>query len=416
MQYLNYKRPFRRGMWVLLVVAAVVLTCVAQEPSEGQSAITAVAATRPITDLLPQTLAGIRSTSDIRQFQPSTLSELTGEKTPIFLEYGVDAAAAREYGDYRIEVFQTPSPNQAFGLFTYSSPEPVDYGKVKNSRLAATSTAGGSLLWESNFFVRIEAVRQPYSSLHVAARLATEIGEIAGGAKGPGRFPSLPDSLPSNGIAPLKVRYFLGSGALGSFVEHASDMFGFEGQAEAAVASYNQKTADRGAEPLKLLIVEYNTPQFARDALDRATVFAASLSEDKQKSIIIKREGNYIIEAVDVANHDYAQQLVDSVKYPYVVEWLKDPHSRHYDRFAGQKAAQIILSSFGIVGLLLMGAFLGGAIFGIVVFIRRRRRQLEVFSDAGGMLFLDIDRLCTGRPNRIELAGAPGQLIEGGDN
>jgi len=59
----------------------------------------------------------------------------------------------------------------------------------------------------------------------------------------------------------------------------------------------------------------------------------------------------------------------------------------------------------------LMAAFVGGGILGTVAFIRRRRRQLEVFSDAGGMLCLDIDRLCTGTA-RMELAS--GGATEGG--
>jgi len=39
-----------------------------------------VTAARSAADLLPPVLAGVRSTSDIKQFQLSSLGELTGEK------------------------------------------------------------------------------------------------------------------------------------------------------------------------------------------------------------------------------------------------------------------------------------------------------------------------------------------------
>jgi hypothetical protein len=397
---------------VLLAIAAAgfaagVVTCSAEEPSERQSGVTFVAAPHSITDLLPPTLAGLRSDGGIKQFQPSSLGDLIGERAPIFLEYGVDGAAARDYGEYRVQVFQTASPMQAFGLFTYNSPQPVDFRGVKESSVATARTPDGEILWKGNFFVSIRTVRTRPDRLRTADRLSSEIAGLVGNAA-PGQFPSLPDSLPSNSSGGQKVRYFLGARSLGSFVEHAGEMFGFEGRAEAALGAYDQTAGNPADKPVNLLIVEYHTPQFAHDALVRAIGFATSLPEDEQKRIIIRREGNYIVEATGVANgianHDVARHLVDSVKYPYTVKWLKDPHSRSYDRFAGQKAAQIILSSFGIVGVLLMAAFVGGAILGTTAFIRRRRRQLEVFSDAGGMLCLDIDRLCTGAPTRMELA------------
>ncbi len=413
LQFPGYKLLMKRGVLILLAATTIGLPCRAQDANDSESSITIVTTTRTITDVLPATLAGIKSTGDIKQFQRTDLSELTGGQTPIFLEYGVAVAAARQYGEYRVEVFQTPNPICAFGLFTYSSPQPVDFGKVKGTALATARITGGAILWDSSFFVRIQAPSRRSDNIQTTAKFWSEIAAILGDAKAPGRLPGLPDSLPPDGNVGQKVRYFRGPRSLGSFVDHATEMFGFEGRAEAVLARYDQKTGDAAAEPIKLLIVEYNTPQFAHDALARATAFAASLPQDEQNKIIIKREGNYIVEAAGIANHELAQQLVDSVKYPYTVKWLKDPHSRHYDRFAGRKAAQIILSSFSIVGVLVLGAFFGGALLGTVIFVRRRRRQLLVFSDAGGMLCLDIEGLCSGMPTRMELAGG---LIEGGDN
>jgi hypothetical protein len=268
---------------------------------------------------------------------------------------------------------------------------------------ARARTPAGAILWKGSFFVSIDAAHTRADNYRIAERVLAEIaarvGEVA-----PGQLPGLPDNLPATASGGKRVRYFLGARSLSPFIENAADMFGFEGRAEAALAAYDQTEANPSAAPLNLLIVEYNTPQFAHDALTRAIGFAKSLPEDEQKRVIIKREGNYIVEVTGVENHDLARQLVDSVKYPYTVKWLKDPHSRSYDRFAGQKAAQIILSSFGIVGVLLMAAFVGGGIFGTVAFIRRRRRALEMFSDAGGMLCLDIAQLRTGAPARMELA------------
>jgi len=399
----------------MLLAMAAGAPCYAQEAGGSQSAITVVATSRPITGLLPGTLGGIRSTSEIKLFQPGSLDEIVGEKAPVFLEYGVSSAAMREYGDYRVEVFQTSNPLHAFGLFTYNSPEPVDLAKIKDSTSAAVRIPEGAMVWESNFFVSINAIHKRPGISPIAARLSADMAAVIGSSKGPAQVPGLLGSLPAGGDGVHKIRYFLGTRALASFVEHAADLFPFEGRAEAVLARYDQKMAGQErTEPLRFLIVEYNTPQFAHDALERATAFAASLPQEDQNSMLIKRTGNYIVTAAGIANHDLAQQLVDSVKYPYTIKWLKDPRARYYDRFAGQKAAQVILSSFGIVGILLMSAFAGGVIFGTVVFVRRRRRQVEVFSDAGGMLCLDLDRLCAAAPVRMKLAG--GGLVEGGDN
>jgi hypothetical protein len=75
------------------------------------------------------------------------------------------------------------------------------------------------------------------------------------------------------------------------------------------------------------------------------------------------------------------------------VKWLREPPPPSSFGFEGRKAAQVLTSTFGIIGLVLLAALIGGSAFGAVVFIRRRKRLNSLFSDAGGMLRLDIDPL-----------------------
>ena len=142
---------------------------------------------------------------------------------------------------------------------------------------------------------------------------------------------------------------------------------------------------------MKLLIVECHTPQFATDAMERVSNYVASLPEAEQQQIILKRTGNYVIEALNVRNRDFAEGLINSVQYPYTVKWLRNPLWPTNDPFRMEKTANMLLSTFGLLGLILLTVLVVGSVFGATIFLKRRRQQGEVFSDAGGMLRLDID-------------------------
>jgi hypothetical protein len=142
---------------------------------------------------------------------------------------------------------------------------------------------------------------------------------------------------------------------------------------------------------MKLVIVECHTPEFATDELARVTSYISSLPEIEQQHIVFKRTGNYIVAAMNAGDREFAEGLVNSVQYLYTVKWLRNPLWPANDPFRAQKAAEMLLSTFGLLGLILLTVLVGGTIFGTSVFLKRRKEQREVFSDAGGMLRLDIE-------------------------
>src|SRR4029077_13524516 len=138
------------------------------------------------------------------------------------------------------------------------------------------------------------------------------------------------------------------------------------------------QTTEAPDSSLKLLIVEFHTPQFATDAMARITSYVASLSEADRQRIVFQRTGNYVVEAVNVQNREYAEGLVNSVQYPYTVKWLRNPLWPTNDPFRMEKTANMLLSTFGLLGLILLTVLVVGSVFGTTIFLKRRKQQREV--------------------------------------
>jgi hypothetical protein len=391
---MRYKKAVLSTLLVAWLVAPLAISAQTADAGAVPSStpVVTIAPVRPVGELLPDTLAGIQATGEVKIYASDDLAGVEGG-APL-AEYHVRQAASRDYGKLRVEVFETPNQFTAFGLFAYNAglggarPQAVALGA------GGVRLDGALIFWKDNCVVRISAAgAQP-------ARAVTSAHTMLGRAvadsivlHNPALRPRLLESLPANMVA-RSERYFLGPQSLGAYVDHGREMFAFAGGAEAVLAEYRQAGRAKGAAapPVKLVIVEYHTPQFATEAMAAATSYVESLTEPEREKIILKREGNFIVEAVGVENHELAQSLVASVKYPYVVKWMAPlPRMPKEDPLRAQKAAQLLISTFSLLGLLLLAVLAGGSIFGSIVFFRRRKQQRQTFSDAGGMLRLDLD-------------------------
>ncbi|KAF0247544.1 MAG: hypothetical protein FD167_3058, partial [bacterium] len=131
-------------------------------------------------------------------------------------------------------------------------------------------------------------------------------------------------------------------------------------------------------------------------AFKKITDYRNSLPEAEKNKIVLKREGNYIIEADDFASAEMAKKLVEGVQYSYVVKWLNEDTPVDNGRTIASEAiktGKILTSVFGLIGVGLVFAVIGGVGLGFLVFYFRRRDKLvvESYSDAGGMMRLNLD-------------------------
>ena len=167
------------------------------------------------------------------------------------------------------------------------------------------------------------------------------------------------------------------------------DALSFHGGAEAAVANYNGS---------RMVLVEFNTPQIATDNDQRVLAKLQEVGNQGQPlPSAYRRVGNYAVFVFDAPNQEAANQLIDQVKYQQMVQWLGENPYR-YDR-AVREFADTTLGVFVNVvkasGLVILGSLAIGGLLGAVLFSRRRaqQRSQEAYSDAGGMLRLNLDEI-----------------------
>jgi hypothetical protein len=171
----------------------------------------------------------------------------------------------------------------------------------------------------------------------------------------------------------------------------ALDAFDFDEGTEAVTARY---------EGGRLVIVEFPTPQHSVDADARINGRIAQLrAEGRPTPSAYKRVGNYSVFVFDAPDAGAAEKLVSAVKYEKDVRWLgRNPHAEEIAvRAYTSTMGGVILTTLITTGLAILLCLGVGGVIGGVVFLRRRSRIAaeQVYSDAGGMVRLNIEDLNT---------------------
>lgn len=221
--------------------------------------------------------------------------------------------------------------------------------------------------------------------------------------KGEGELPALAKHLPDNPSPAQSVRYAVNAKTLAQILpdQPVGESIGFEGGTEVIAANYG---------PSQLVIAEFTTPQLANDNDWNIKVRVRELwAQGKPAPTAYRRVGNYSVFVFNAPNEQAANQLIDQVKYEQVVQWLGD--NPNWLKEAQRKYTETTLGVFVSVmkasGVAALACFGIGGLVGGLLFARRRAQQIaaEAYSDAGGMMRLNLDELSAGT-NPVKLIGS----------
>jgi len=209
--------------------------------------------------------------------------------------------------------------------------------------------------------------------------------------KGEGDIPPLIKHLPDPGQAQKNAIYLNSFADLQKLpFQHAVfDAVQSVGNADAVLATYG---------PSKVLILEFNTPQLATDNDKRIIARIQELWKLGQPApTAYRRVGNYSVFVFDAPDEQTAKELIDQVKYEQVVQWLgenpnilKDAEKRYVNTTLGVLVTVLKASGYALITCVGLGGLIGGLLF---TYRRSQQKAVTAYSDAGGMLRLNLDEL-----------------------
>lgn len=361
------------------------------------SSMLAVANTAPVeaAKLLPDQIGEFRALGKAR-----TTTEPADRLTPAEVEFVVEHKYRSAQGKiFEVALAKTRTDSEAYALFSQmrrkSSAEKLD----GIGTAAALGEFGHLYFYKGTVAGRIYGGQEdtPDALKAFAKQLAETLDN------GEGEIPVLVKHLPEWEQAAQNAVYALNLPALQAVWGNrpALDAVSFTGGTDAVTANYG---------PSKLIIVEHTTPQLATENDARINARIAELKNSGQSvPTAYRRVGNYAVFVFDAPDEATATALLDKIAYEQVVQWLgNNPRLlERAQREYSETTAGVILSVIKASGLSLLICLGIGGIFGSIIFKRRRAQQsmTEAYSDAGGMLRLNLDDMTTRQVDPSRLLG-----------
>ncbi len=313
---------------------------------------------------------------------------------------------------FRVGVIKTRSTSAAYSLLGYfaqspaaSSPAwsggPWRIGTVEGTGVLGITAQGRILFIKGDTLVDVEGVSEKAKGEETIRAFAKQFADTLPGEAG--FIPVLALHMPdwdkklADGVGYAVSLPVLQKEA---GARPVLDAVSFDESTEAVTAKYGEA---------RLVVVEFSTPQHAFDADAAINRRIAQLSAEGQPvPSSYKRVGNYSVFVFDAPDGPAAERLVSGVKYEKDVRWLgRNPHAEeiatraYTSTMGGVILTTVITTGLAILLCLTVGGLIGGAIF---LSRRAKHAAQEIYSDAGGMLRLNLEDLNT-PPSNTKMLG-----------
>ena len=373
------------------------------------SSLTAAAQGLPSPEtvkLLPKTVGEFRAQSQSERQLESFANEFGPE------EYGVRGAAEGVYVSRKgerlmVSVVKTRSHAGAFSLLTRTIAKMRSETGTQTAKLGDVGIAGAALPEQVVFYkgpVFVSVTGKSRAAADADNSLVTFSRAFAAALPdAENEIPVLVKHLPDWETAQERAIYAVSLEGLVAVTgqQPIFEAVNFKEGAEAVASSYDAS---------QLVIIEYTTPQIAADTDARINVRLQELrAEGKSVPSSYRRVGNYSVFVFNAPDETAAGQLIDRVKWEQSIQWLGENPLlwARAEKQHTQEAVGLILGIARTIGVFVVICLGVGGIFGGIFFMRRKAQQraleaAEAYSDAGGMLRLNIDEL-TAEPDPARL-------------
>jgi len=307
-----------------------------------------------------------------------------------------------------VSAIRTMSQSAAYALLTEAFAQMRNQGPTTKTRdvgIAGFANASRRVFYKGTVFVSItgEATSDGENGmLAFAGAFAQTLEDIEN------EIPVLVKHLPEWETARDGARYAVSLRTLRDAAgnQPVFEAVSFDEGAEAVTAEYGAS---------RLVIVEFTTPQVAAGTDERIKERIHQLNELGQPvPSAYRRVGNYSVFVFNAPDETAASQLIEGVKYEQRVQWLgENPFLfEAAQQHQTQQAVSLILGIAKSIGLFVALCLGAGGIVGGIAFLHRRGQQraaVESYSDAGGMLRLNLDERNTETDSSRLLASGEGE-------
>jgi hypothetical protein len=350
--------------------------------------------TQDLEKLLPERRGALR-----RVGAPKLIDVQDGGETFLVQTHYIADSGARLIVTLR----QLPQDGRAYEVLTTTAQAFRDKETIEISSNVGTAgfvSSGEVVFFKGRHCVSVKpgnARASEKEALALAAELSATLD------RGEGEIPILLKHLPDWEQAQKTAIYLNRFSSLDSIArDGVLSAVASGGDADAVLAKYGST---------RLLLIEFNTPQRAAENDRRIIGKIQELWKLGQPAPTgYRRIGNYSVFVFDAPNEQTAKQLMDQVKYEQVVSWLgENPNIlKAAEKYYVETTLGVLVAVLKASGFALIGCVTAGGLIGALLFVRRRaqQRSVEAFSDAGGMLRLNIDEM-TPQTDPARLIGRP---------